>query len=497
MDIRGSVPGVRTGKISELSPLDSGKHSHLLVALARGAEALSSSKGWPDGVSELIADLGQTTGVSRVWLFQVLELTDKHMLMNFPFEWVDENTHALKKMGRYDTKYWNFETCSVTYRTLVASRRRKEWQTAIIHELDESDFKDYQMDQGVQSTLSVPVYVQGEWWGLLGLDDSTRPYQWKDEEISLVRMAAHLISSAVILDRLNSANRQFEILSNLTESNAWELDINSGYCWCDARIISGVSGLSDNVHLSILQVLRRIHPEDRGGLFYYLRNQLKRGELTFRQDMRILRDNEYVWSEVIAKISVDAKGRLQKMAGIAIDIPERKEKEEQLVREANLDMLTGVANRGAFDNRLKQMIRRFEVDGTVFSLLLMDVDHFKAVNDTWGHGIGDMALKHVSQIMQKTMRDGDFVARIGGEEFAMLVHCVEPETAEMIGERIRHNIEASPLITPEVTVPLSVSIGIFNVSSESSPSDCESMLRRADIALYQAKSTGRNKVVTC
>ena len=126
------------------------------------------------------------------------------MLMNFPFEWVDEKTHALKKMPRYDTKHWNFETCSETYRQLVASRRRGEWQSALIKDLEECDFKDYQMDQGVQSTLSIPVMVQGEWWGLLGLDNCSRPYLWSDEEIGLVRMTAHLISSAALRNRLNS-----------------------------------------------------------------------------------------------------------------------------------------------------------------------------------------------------------------------------------------------------------------------------------------------------
>lgn len=496
MSSTGRVRGIRTGKVSELSPLGSGKHCHLLAALARGAEELSSGKGWPDGVSALIADLGHITGVNRVWLFQVLELTDKHMLMNFPFEWVDGQTRALKKTSRYDTKYWNFETCSPTYRALVESRRRREWQTAIIEELEDSDFKYYQMDQGVQSTLSIPVYVQGEWWGLLGLDDCTRPHQWSDEEISLVRMAAHLISSAALLDRLSSTNRQFEILSNLTESNAWELDVNSGYCWCDSNIITSSSGLSDHVHLSLRQLLRRIHPDDREKTLRYLRNQVKRGERNYRQDLRILRDSDYVWSEVIAKISLDSEGCLRKMAGIVTDIPERKEKEERLFREATLDPLTGIANRGTFDSRFMQLMNTLEDDGTGFSLLLLDVDHFKAVNDTWGHGVGDKALKHVTQIMHNTLREGDFVARIGGEEFAMLLHCDAPETAENIGERIRCNIESSPLVTSESTVPLTASIGIFNVSKEFANYDCEAILSKADAALYEAKSTGRNKVMT-
>lgn len=495
MNMSGRVRGVRTGKISELNLRDSDKQSHLITALARGAEEFSSGKGWPDGVADLIADLGSITGVNRVWLFQVLELSDKHMLMNFPFEWVDENTRALRKSSKYDTKHWDFETCSETYRTLVESRRRGEWQTVVIHELDDCDFKVYQEEQGVQSTVSVPVYVEGQWWGLLGLDDCTAPTRWSDEDIALVRMTAHLISGAVIRNRLASANRQFEILSSLTESSAWELDISSGYCWGDSKILSRISCLSDNVHLSLLQTLRLIHPDDRGKMFSHLRNQINNGELNFRKDLRILRDKEYVWSEVIAKIILDDRGQLRKLAGIIIDIPERKEKEEKLFRKATLDPLTGIANRGSFDHRFMRMLRDFESGGPVFSLLLLDIDFFKKVNDTWGHGVGDQALKHVTEIMQKTLREGDFVARIGGEEFAMLLHGDAPDTAERVAERIRRNIENSPLFIPGEKVPLTISIGIFNVSKETAHLDCKAMFSRADDALYEAKSTGRNKVV--
>ena len=244
MQSKDKIPGVQTGKIENLTPLASDVQENLLTALARSAEKLGSGAGWPDGISELISDIGRITGVNRVWLFQVLELSEKQMLMNFPFEWVDEQKHALKKRPRFDTKLWKFETCSPTYRALVESRIRGEWQTAIIDELDECDFKDYQTAQGVLSTVSIPVWVQGEWWGLLGLDDCTEPRRWSNEEISLLRITAHLISNAVLQNRLSSANKQFEILSNLMESSAWELDLNTGYCWFDSKIISGQKALT-------------------------------------------------------------------------------------------------------------------------------------------------------------------------------------------------------------------------------------------------------------
>ncbi|MDC7232868.1 MAG: diguanylate cyclase [Spirochaetales bacterium] len=495
MEATGNVPGVRIGKIADLAPLGKDRQNLLLPALARGAEVLSSGKGWPDGVSGLIADLGRITGVNRVWLFQILELSDEQMLMNFPFEWVDDQKHALKKKPRFDTKRWKFETCSRTYRTLVESRRRGEWQTALIGELEECDFKDYQTDQGVQSTVSIPVMVQGEWWGLLGLDDCSSPHQWSDEEIALLRMTAHLISNAVLLNRLSSANRQFEILSNLTESSAWELDFNTAYCWFNSKIISRVKGLSDNLHQPLRQVLEYIHPDDLKDTFDYLRNQLRRKDQNFRKDLRIYRDGQFVWSEVIAKISLDSEGRMEKMSGIMIDIPERKEREEELYRKASLDPLTRIANRGSFDSRFTQMIEDLQNKGQKFSLLLLDIDDFKKVNDTWGHAVGDKALKHVTRIMQNTLRDDDFAARFGGEEFVILLHCDTAETSESIAERIRCNVEAKPLVLSEGTVPLTISIGIFNALEFSSDLNYETILNKADEAMYEAKKSGRNRVV--
>ncbi len=489
------IPGVRTGTITGLSPLKPDREHSLLAALARGAEALSSGKGWPDGVSDLIADLGRITGVNRVWLFQVLELSDKHMLMNFPFEWVDDQKHALKKRPNFDTKHWRFDTCSPTYRALVESRRRGEWQTANIPELEESDFKDYQTAQGVLSTVSIPVMVQGEWWGLLGLDDCTTPCQWSDEEIALLRMTAHLLSDAVLRNRLSSTSKQFEILSNLMESSAWELDVNTGYCWFNSKIVSRVKGLSENLHQPLLQTLKYIHPADLKKAFRYLRKQRHSGEQHFRQDLRILRDSEYIWSEVIARISLDTEGHMEKMAGIIIDIPERKKMEEELYHKATFDPLTGIPNRGSFDNRFSQMIRKLREEGSPFSLLILDIDHFKKVNDTWGHSVGDQALKHITQIMQHTLRDKDFPARFGGEEFAVLLDCDSPDVSESIAERIRRNIASSPLLLPEGTVAMTVSIGIFNASEEADHFDERAILNRADEALYKAKKSGRNRVV--
>jgi diguanylate cyclase (GGDEF)-like protein len=183
------------------------------------------------------------------------------------------------------------------------------------------------------------------------------------------------------------------------------------------------------------------------------------------------------------------------LSGITVDIPGRKEKEEKLLRKATLDALTGIANRGTFDAQLNNMQRSMEKSESSFSLLFLDVDDFKKVNDIWGHSVGDMALKHIAKILQSTLKNHDFVARIGGEEFAMLLHNISPDKSLRFAERICGLIESSPLIVPTGNIPLTVSIGLVHSASLSDEVTNEGMYQLADEALYQAKNSGRNMVV--
>jgi diguanylate cyclase (GGDEF)-like protein len=153
------------------------------------------------------------------------------------------------------------------------------------------------------------------------------------------------------------------------------------------------------------------------------------------------------------------------------------------------DGLTRVANRRAFDERLKDAIehaRRYE---RPLSLVMVDVDHFKTINDTHGHDAGDRVLRKVADVLADSSRHSDFVARIGGEEFAVLL----PETAlfeaMQFGEKLRCNIAIAPMATGSVTI----SIGVANMphSRVTTPNE---LFRAADQALYRAKANGRNRV---
>lgn len=161
-------------------------------------------------------------------------------------------------------------------------------------------------------------------------------------------------------------------------------------------------------------------------------------------------------------------------------------------REARTDALSGVANRKAFDERLDFMLRTWRREGEPFVLILTDIDHFKWINDTHGHQAGDCVVAHVGQFIKKRLREDDFVARYGGDEFAMLLPGATLQTAAAIAERIRSEIAKQNFDTVEAErVAITFSIG---VAAAEEGDTAETILKHADEALYKSKEAGRNKV---
>ena len=159
----------------------------------------------------------------------------------------------------------------------------------------------------------------------------------------------------------------------------------------------------------------------------------------------------------------------------------------QLASSAIHDSLTGVFNKGYLDEYLEYEIARAIRKQTAFSLIMLDIDHFKLVNDTYGHRRGDYALKTLAEVVQKSKRNADVLARVGGEEFIVLLPDTKLSDAIQLAERIRKNVED---FTFEEIVRMTISLGITEFKQTDSK---ESILKRVDSALYKAKDNGRNR----
>jgi diguanylate cyclase (GGDEF)-like protein len=161
-------------------------------------------------------------------------------------------------------------------------------------------------------------------------------------------------------------------------------------------------------------------------------------------------------------------------------------------RLARRDPLTGLLNRRAIDDLLDDEAHRASRLGSTFSVLMLDVDHFKAINDHHGHAAGDRALQHLATLLSGQMRDIDRVARYGGEEFVVLLPATDAAEAAVLAERLRERVASLPASWEDQAMPLTISIGVAQWSGEKE--GLRALLAQADDALYRAKSRGRNCV---
>lgn len=181
------------------------------------------------------------------------------------------------------------------------------------------------------------------------------------------------------------------------------------------------------------------------------------------------------------------------LLGIAVWVAVRKVRHARRLQAlATTDDLTGIANRRALMATATQAVEEAERRASSLAMLMIDVDHFKRVNDRHGHAVGDRALCHVTRLLAAALRDQDRLGRVGGEEFAAVLPGATVEQASAVAERMRRAIASSPMDGPQGELPITVSIGIAGARAGDT---AELLLSRADAALFRAKACGRNVVV--
>ena len=166
---------------------------------------------------------------------------------------------------------------------------------------------------------------------------------------------------------------------------------------------------------------------------------------------------------------------------------------DQLQIQATHDVLTGGWNRAAIIERLESELARARRDGSALAIAMTDIDHFKKVNDSYGHQVGDAVLKEVVDRLTARLRPYDAVGRYGGEEFLIVLPGCDSQKATSLAERLREAVASEELVAGEETIPVTVSLGISHVA-DAEDVDAAELVRLADDALYRAKVGGRNRV---
>jgi diguanylate cyclase (GGDEF)-like protein/PAS domain S-box-containing protein len=283
---------------------------------------------------------------------------------------------------------------------------------------------------------------------------------------------------------LSESEERLQLALKAAHMIAWELSPQTGATTRSENSLAllGIQSGTDKTFMT------GVHPEDRQKVEDFLQRIQIVGSDSI-ECRYVLPGGEIRWLRARAE-----QAGPDRIVGVTFDISEQKEAEEEIWRSANHDALTGLPNRNLFQSRLEIALTTARKSGTSVSLLLIDLDDFKDVNDTLGHDAGDALLQETGRRLSAMVRGCDTVARIGGDEFAVLV--VDPlrlENATRLGTLIAEMLR-QPFTYQKRTLASRVSIGIAAFPDhDGTPAE---LVKDADIAMYQAKSRGRNRVIT-
>jgi PAS domain S-box/diguanylate cyclase (GGDEF) domain len=213
------------------------------------------------------------------------------------------------------------------------------------------------------------------------------------------------------------------------------------------------------------------------------------------QDLEVAADDEEnrVYQVRVSKLQQNVKRGIPGTVMIISDVTELKQMQKKLEEHAYRDDLTQIFNRRAFFERCEEAFARARRNDAPFTTILFDIDHFKVVNDVYGHHAGDQALVHVVRICKEQLKDGMLFARYGGEEFVLALYGQTAEYGRAFAERLRGRIASAPLVVDGKTIRITSSFGVAEASGHAAES-LQQLLRFSDEALYEAKRNGRNRV---
>ena len=464
------------------------EHDALLNAVTKSAVELLGSRGYEDAIAVVLELIGQTVAVVRVQLNAIAPGKDGHLYASVTQEWC-----APGQCPTIDSPAFKNVDLSADIPKAIAPVLSGQHYAYFVADIAE-DRREKYLKSEMRSFLLIPVMIEGKLWGSLTfIDASAARRKWNWAETDALETLAGLIGVAIIRARyvkdLADANMIVQNSPTILYRLRGEPSLPLAY------ISPNISKFGhDPAELKATgnwaELL--IDPDDQAKFGEAMTKALQKGStggsIEFRlrtgDDTRRMVENRYTPVR-------DKLGRLVEIEGIIIDITERKIAEEKIALLARTDGLTGLANRATFVDRLRQAFSATKRGANPFAVLYMDVDHFKDVNDTLGHPVGDLLLKEVSERLKANTRENDIVARLGGDEFAILqTEMDDPARAGELATKLLHAL-AEPYALHGSDVHVTASIGIAPFVPETREPDA--ILAQADLALYRAKEQGRNR----
>lgn len=293
-------------------------------------------------------------------------------------------------------------------------------------------------------------------------------------------------------ETLKAFAERLDLATTAADIGIWEWDLMSHALFWDHKMFE-LYQISPTDPDDLYGLWRsHLHPEDLPVVETAIARSIE-GKGTLNTEYRITRgDGETRIIRAQGQVQTDDSGVPHRLIGINQDVTEQRKMEDELRTLASTDPLTGASNRRQFMGRLGEEFERCKRYNTSLVLLSLDIDHFKHINDTYGHPSGDDVLKELVALCKSTLRTTDLFGRVGGEEFQAALTQTHMAAGLNTAERLRHRVEQARVSTHGEVITFTISIGITALHPEDH--SIEDILKRADDALYEAKRSGRNRV---
>jgi len=455
----------------------------ILRAMVTSATELLRRFDLHHSMPEVLRLAGESTNVSRVYLQQITQGRSGDLQR---YVWTSPSCPA-----KDDLVFLPLGFDAAGLGDWARGLAQGKSQSALVHQLA-SPAREALGHRGAKSILVVPVFAQGEWWGLLGFDDCDNERSWSTVEVDTLKTIAELVGAAIgharSLDELTGAARIIEHSSTIL----FRLQPTPPHA--PTYISMNVQRYGYSFDLFLRQpdlYMKIVHPDDRPKVLEDLARIVANPAAEIVNEYRLRRsDGVYVWFECHTRALYDEARRLTAIDGILTDISERKAAQAAILAIERTDQLTGLISRKSFMEQLTHAFIAAKRGAPAFAVLYLDLDYFKDINDVYGHSKGDELLKAVAMRLREVHRAHDVIARFGGDEFAVLqTDVTDPSVAGTLATRILHALSSPYPLGTDIHVTASIGIAVYD-SDVSGP---EEIMQRADLALYRAKDAGRNQ----
>jgi diguanylate cyclase (GGDEF)-like protein/PAS domain S-box-containing protein len=484
----------------EMSDQNLRRREAILESVSVAAERLFRGHSFDESVRLVMRDLGLATGVDRVHIFEnSIDPDTKQMVSREAYEWVGEGVSPLMRHQTFKEMYFR----EIGLQRWADLMSRNMVIKAQVHTLPVVERKRLEA-QDLQSVLAVPIFVGDDWWGFIGFDESKWAREWSPAEEDAVRGAAGILGGAI-------QRRQVEAKLNQSEARYFAILQDQSELICryhpEGRITFANAAFARFFGTSPADLLNQpvwnlLEVKDVERLRAKIESLTPERSASTSRNRNKRYDGESRWLEWTDRGIFDASGLLVEVQAVARDVDDEVHLREQLEKnlreteaQAMTDPLTGLLNRRAITEHAQAEWQRAVREDRPLSVVIMDVDRLKQINDTYGHLAGDAALRRLGDILKASMRRYDWAGRWGGDEFLLVLPGANADAARDVAERIRATSSNQKFNVEGGEVDLHVSLGVASHSKTNPELDTvDKLFARADEALYNAKQSGRNQV---